>query len=108
MNRKTRSIKENTVRHLIRKMVREMVAEGEGGEVEQPEEEPAEEPSEDLGLDEELSNITDSYIKKIRNARAGVEQSDVIEMMSQIIDSFGYGNQDKLRLLQSIKQEVVR
>lgn len=104
MNRKTTSIKENTMRRLVRKMVREMVAEGEGGEVEQP----VEEPNEDQGLDEELSNLTDSYIKKIRNARAGVEKSDVIEMMSQIIDSFGYGNQDKLKVLQSIKQEVVR
>lgn len=104
MNRKTTSIKENTMRRLVRKMVREMVAEGEGGEVEQP----VEEPNEDPGLDEELSNLTDSYIKKIRNARAGVEKSDVIEMMSQIIDSFGYGNQDKLKVLQSIKQEVVR
>lgn len=101
MNRKTTSIKENTMRRLVRKMVREMVAEGE---VEQP----VEEPNEDPGLDEELSNLTDSYIKKIRNARAGVEKSDVIEMISQIIDSFGYGNQDKLKVLQSIKQEVVR
>ena len=108
MNRKTKLVKENTMRRLVRKMVREMVAEGEGGQVEQPEEEPMEEPSEDPGLDEELSNLTDSYIKKIRNARAGVEKSDVIDMMSQIIDSFGYGNQDKLKVLQSIKQEVVR
>lgn len=104
MNRKTTSIKENTMRRLVRKMVREMVAEGEGGEVEQP----VEEPNEDPGLDEELSNLTDSYIKKIKNVRAGVEKSDVIEMISQIIDSFGYGNQDKLKVLQSIKQEVVR
>ena len=104
MNRKTKTIKENTMRRLIRKMVREMVVEGEGGEIEQPEEEPSEDP----GLDDELSNITDSFIKKIRNARAGVEQSDVVGMMSQIIDSLGYGNQDKLRLLQNIKQEVLR
>ena len=104
MNGKTKTIKENTMRHLIRKMVREMVAEGEGGEIEQPEEEPSEDP----GLDDELSNITDSFIKKIRNARAGVEQSDVIEMMSQIIDSLGYGNQDKLRVLQGVKETTIR
>lgn len=104
MNRKTKTIKENTMRHLIRKMVREMVAEGEGGQVEQPEEEPSEDP----GLDDELSNITDLFIKKIRNARTEVEQSDVIEMMSQIIDSFGYGNRDKLKVLQGVKETTIR
>ncbi len=78
----------------------------------EPTEEPTEEPADDVqdepGLEEELANLTDLYIKKLKNARSSVEQSDVAEIVSQIMDSFGYGNQDKLSVLQSVKQSIVR
>ena len=77
-------------------------------EVEEPAEEPTEEPAEEEGTEEELTELTDAYIKKLRNSQATVDQSDVVEMMSMIIDGFGYGNQDKLTILQGIKEATIR
>ena len=60
------------------------------------------------GLDPELAEITDLYIKKLKNAQAAVDQSDVVEIIGQLLDSFGYGNQDKLTVLQGAKELSVR
>lgn len=113
--------------------IKKIVNEGEGGapeeeeetaaadastepdaEVEEPVEEPIEEPTEEpeeeeeAGTEEELIDITDEYIKKLRNSQATVDQSDVVEMMSMIIDGFGYGNQEKLSVLQGVKEATIR
>ena len=87
-------------------------------EVEEPTEEPAEEPTEEpteepeeeeeAGTEEELIEITDDYIKKLRNSQATVDQSDIVELMSMVIDSFGYGNQEKLSVLQGVKEATIR
>jgi hypothetical protein len=60
------------------------------------------------GLDPELAEITDLYIKKLKNAQSAVDQSDVVEIIGQLLDSFGYGNQDKLTVLQGAKELSVR
>ena len=76
---------------------------------EEPTEEPAEEPAEDEpGLDEDLAEITDLYIKKLKDAAADVDQTDIIEIVAGILDSFGYGNQEKLTILQGVKEESLR
>tara|TARA_S200002703_G_C3740464_1_gene227688 strand:- start:353 stop:772 length:420 start_codon:yes stop_codon:yes gene_type:complete len=78
---------------------------------EEPQEEPTEEPAEEEeeeGAEEELTDLTDMYIKKLRNSQVTIEQSDVVELMSMIIDGFGYGNQDKLSVLQGIKETSIR
>jgi hypothetical protein len=129
MKRTKKQPQEEAVRLLIRKRVREMLKEGAGGAPEaeeedaaanasdaKAEEEPADEPKkpepeeaqDEPGLEEELADLTDSYIKKLKNAQAAVDQSDVIEIMAQLIDSFGYGNQDKLTVLQGVKEMAIR
>lgn len=60
------------------------------------------------GLDSELSELTDLYVKKLKNAKAPVDQSDMIEIVGNVLDSFGYGNQDKLTILQGVKRLTVR
>lgn len=60
------------------------------------------------GLDSELSELTDLYVKKLKNAQAPVDQSDMIEIVGNVLDSFGYGNQDKLTILQGVKRLTVR
>jgi len=60
------------------------------------------------GNEEELIEITDDYIKKLRNSQATVDQSDIVELMSMVIDSFGFGNQEKLSVLQGIKEATIR
>lgn len=91
----------------FKKAVEQMptIAEGEDKEQEVPE---PEEVQDEPGLDPELSELTDIYIRKLKNARAPVESSDTIEIVGQILDSFGYGNQDKVAILQGIRQLVVR
>jgi len=91
----------------FKKAVEQMptIAEGEDKQQEVPE---PEEVQDEPGLDPELSELTDIYIRKLKNARAPVESSDTIEIVGQILDSFGYGNQDKVAILQGIKQLVVR
>lgn len=132
MKRTKKQLQEEAVRLLIRKYVREMLKEGAGGEPSaeaeeeeaavdastepETEKEPADEPKkpepeeaqDEPGLEEELADITDAYIKKLKNAQAAVDQSDVIEIMAQLIDSFGYGNQDKLTVLQGVKEMAIR
>ena len=129
MKRTKKQPQEEAVRLLICKRVREMLKEGAGGAPEaeeedaaanasdaKAEEEPADEPKkpepeeaqDEPGLEEELADLTDSYIKKLKNAQAAVDQSDVIEIMAQLIDSFGYGNQDKLTVLQGVKEMAIR
>ena len=130
MKRTKKQLQEEAVRLLIRKRVREMLKEGAGGAPEaeeeeaaadastepETEEEPADEPKkpepeeaqDEPGLEEELAELTDLYIKKLKNAQAAVDQSDVIEIIAQLIDSFGYGNQDKLTVLQGVKEMTIR
>lgn len=130
MKRTKKQLQEEAVRLLIRKYVREMLKEGAGGAPEseeeeaaadastepETEEEPADEPKkpepeeaqDEPGLEEELAELTDLYIKKLKNAQAAVDQSDVIEIMAQLMDSFGYGNQDKLTVLQGVKEMTIR
>jgi len=96
-------LEEQLARKLIRKYLKE--AEGEEEDGKQPD---AEKIQDEPGLDPELSEITDLYIKKLKNAQSAVDQSDVVEIIAQLLDSFGYGNQDKLTVLQGAKQLSVR
>ena len=101
---KTR-LEEELVRRLIRKHLLEAESEKnkpEGEDIPEPEVE--EEPT----FDPELADITDLYIKKLKNAKASVEQGDMVEIIGSLLDSFGYGNQDKLSILQGAKQLSVR
>ena len=138
MKKSKKQLQEELIRLLIRKAVRKHLREGAGGApedteekdaadastqpdatAEKPTEEPKEEPKkpeptepeevqDEPGLEEELAELTDLYIKKLKNAKAAVDQSDVIEILANIIDSFGYGNQDKLTVLQGVKEASIR
>lgn len=98
------------VRRLVRKHLREIEGTADGQQTQDPtEKKPEPEKVQDEpGLDQELAEITDLYIKKLKNAQSAVDQSDVIEIIGQLLDSFGYGNQDKLTVLQGAKQLSVR
>ena len=104
-------LEEELVRRLVRKHLRE--AEEEQQEDPQQQEPQAKKPEpekiqDEPGLDPELAELTDLYIKKLKNAQSAVDQSDVVEIIGQLLDSFGYGNQDKLTVLQGAKELSVR
>ena len=75
---------------------------------EEPEEEPDAGEEDEPGLDEELQELTDLYIKKLKDATAEVDQTDVIAIVVDLLESFGYGNQDKLTILQRVKEDSLR
>tara|TARA_R110000765_G_scaffold3052_3_gene9621 strand:+ start:40 stop:426 length:387 start_codon:yes stop_codon:yes gene_type:complete len=128
MKRSKKQLQTALIRELIRRELYKTLKEGAGGEppeeeeeevdaqpeepIEEPTEEPTEEPeeeeAEEPGLDEELAELTDLYIKKLKDSKSGVDQSDIIEIVSGMLDSFGYGNQDKLTILQGVKEESLR
>lgn len=137
MNSKKQKLYEEVIRLMTRKAVRKYLKEGEGGNpdteedeevaaadastqpdaetakepVEEPEEEPIEEPEEEEeeeGLSEDLAELTDYYIKKLKNTKSDIDQTDVSEIMASLLDSFGYGNQEKLAVLQSTKEQSIR
>ena len=111
-------LEEELARRLVRKQINEaysdelvnrLLKEAEETEDSEEAKKPdAEKVQDEPGLDPELSEITDLYIKKLKNAQAAVDQSDVVEIIAQLLDSFGYGNQDKLTVLQGAKQLSVR
>ena len=113
-----RKLEEELVRRLVRKHLREVDEEqpedaqadpnapaNKEPEAKKPEPEKVQD---EPGLDPELGELTDLYIKKLKNAQASVDQEDVIEIIGQLLDSFGYGNQDKLTVLQGAKELSVR
>tara|TARA_R110000796_G_C14516858_1_gene430474 strand:- start:384 stop:758 length:375 start_codon:yes stop_codon:yes gene_type:complete len=124
MKRSKKQLQTALIRELIRRELYKTLKEGAGGEppeeeeeevdaqpeepIEEPTEEPEEEEAEEPGLDEELAELTDLYIKKLKDSKSGVDQSDIIEIVSGMLDSFGYGNQDKLTILQGVKEESLR
>tara|TARA_R110001592_G_scaffold90063_2_gene264914 strand:+ start:7902 stop:8324 length:423 start_codon:yes stop_codon:yes gene_type:complete len=138
MKRTKKQLQTALIRELVRRELYKTLTEGEGGtppeeeeeeaaadvsdepdaEPEEPTQEPTEEPTEEPeeeeeeeeepGLDEELAELTDLYIKKLKSAKADVGQSDIIEIVTDMLDSFGYGNQEKLSILQGVKEESLR
>lgn len=106
LNTKRRvQLEEELVRRLVRKHLREAEETQEDPKAKKPEPEKVQD---EPGLDPELAEITDLYIKKLKNAQSAVDQSDVVEIIGQLLDSFGYGNQDKLTVLQGAKELSVR
>lgn len=104
------SLEEELVRRLVRKQVREVAGIKNKKPVNEEDQETSdpEQVQDEPGLDSELSELTDLYVKKLKNAQAPVDQSDMIEIIGNVLDSFGYGNQDKLTILQGVKRLTVR
>tara|TARA_R110000796_G_scaffold35443_1_gene91003 strand:- start:138 stop:551 length:414 start_codon:yes stop_codon:yes gene_type:complete len=137
MNSKKKKLYEEVIRLMAKKAIRKYLKEGEGGNpdteedeelaaadastqpdaetaekpIEEPEEKPIEEPEEEEeeeGLSEDLAELTDYYIKKLKNTDGDLSQEDVSEIMATLLDSFGYGNQEKLTVLQNTKEQSIR
>ncbi len=82
---------------------------------EEPQEEPEEEPEQSAedelqdkpGLEDDLAELTDLYIKDLDNARSVVDPSDVAEILTNIVNSWNYTNGDKLKVLQAVKEMAI-
>ena len=107
-NNKKTKLNENALRALLRKEISKIL-EAEEVEAGSEEEVPAEEPEEqEAGLDADLDAATNLYIRKLKDSAAGVDDSDLIEMVSNIVSAFATSSEHKLNILKAVKSNIVR
>ena len=107
---------------LLKEHIRRILKEGEAGTPEEPKEEPEVEPKEEPevepevepeeepeeeGMSEEIADLTDMYIRKLRTSFSA-DQDDVVDIVGRLFDAFKYGNQAKLEILKKVKEENIR
>ena len=107
--------KDQAIELLLKEHIRRMLKEGEAGTPEEPEVEPEAEvepevevePEEEEGASEEIIDLTDMFIRKLRTSHSA-DQDDVVEVVGRMFDAFKYGNATKLEVLKKIKEETIR
>ena len=107
MKNKTK-LMESSLRRFIRQEIQrireaEEIEAPEGETEEQPEEQPEEE-----GLDPKLQAITSSYMKRLKDSGVGVGGEELIEMLSDVIETFTQSSDTKLMVLKGIRNKIVR
>lgn len=102
INKKT--INENALRSMLRKEIARILEADAAEEEEAPEPEPEEE--EGLGAD--MDAATQLYIRKLKDSATGVDDSDLIEMVSNIVSAFATSSEHKLNILKAVKSNIVR
>ena len=116
--------KDQAIELLLKEHIRRMLKEGEAGTPEEPEVEPevevepeaevepevepeAEvEPEEEEDSNEEIIDLTDMFIRKLRTSYSA-DEDDVVEIVGRMFDAFKYGNATKLEVLKKIKEETI-
>ena len=108
MRSRKAQIAENALRSYIRQEIHKLL-EAEEEEVPAPKVEPKKkpEPEEEEGLNPEFASAVNEYIQKLKNSTEPVEQSDLIDMVSTIIERFAVSNEEKLTVLKTIKMNIV-
>ena len=112
--------KDQAIEILLKEHIRRILKEGEAGTPEEPKEEPEVEPEpkpepeaepevepEEEGMSEEIADLTDMYIRKLRTSFSA-DQDDVVDIVGRLFDAFKYGNQAKLEILKKVKEENIR
>lgn len=104
INKKKKNLKENVLRLAIRKEIKKiMEAEEEQAPEEAPEEEPAEE--EDYS---QYESIAQNMVKRVRDSGVSVGNEELIVIVSNFIEAFTQGSEQKLSVLKGIKSNIVR
>ena len=106
MKNKTK-LMESSLRRFIRQEIQRIREAEETEAPEETEEQPEEQPEEE-GLDPKLQAITSSYIKRLKDSGAGVGGEELIEMLSDVIETFTQSSDTKLMVLKGIRNKIVR
>lgn len=110
-NKKGKLNEEAALRALLRKeIVRILEADKESEEKPQkePQEEPQEEPEKEEGLPQDLDAATSLYIRKLKDSADGVQDDDLVEMVSNIVSAFTSSSEHRLSILKAVKSNIVR
>ena len=98
---KKTSLAENALRKYIRKEITKLMeAEQEAPEKEEPEVE--------TGMNKYLESLTNALITKMKNSLESVEDSDLIEILTRVIEEFTSSSEERLSILKAVKTNVVR
>ena len=100
-----KNINENVLRSMLRKEIARILEADDAEKEEAPEPEPEEQ---EAGLDADLDAATNLYIRKLKDSAAGVDDSDLIEMVSNIVSAFATSSEHKLNILKAVKSNIVR
>ncbi len=104
-NNKQQNLKENALRSYIRKEIHKLL---EAENEEAPEQAPTEEPAEEEGLNRDLEGATRAFIRKVKDTPTSVDESDLVEMVSMVIEAFADSSERKLNILKAVKSNIVR
>lgn len=99
-------LKENTLRQLIRNEIRRLMEAEEGETEEVPQEEP--QPEEEEGLSPDFQEAVNLFLRKLRSSTDSVGDSDLVDMVGTVIDTFAQSNESKLNILKQIRTNIVR
>lgn len=103
-NNKKKKLNEDALRSLLRREITKIL---EAEEVEKDSEKDSEE-KEEPGLPADLDTATSLYIRKLKDSTEGVEDSDLVDMLSTIVNAFTDSSEHKLSILRGIKSNIVR
>lgn len=101
--KKRQSLKEATLRNYLRREIQSILREAE--EEEKTNQEPEEETKDESDV---ISDKTTEFIRKIKGMDLDVDSQEVEEMLSIIIDSWGFGSDTKLGILKGVKSRTIR
>lgn len=76
-------------------------------EEEKPEEQPQEEPAEEEGLNMDFQEGLDNFIQKLKSSTDPVQHEDVVNIVTDLIDSFTSGNDAKMKILSNVRDNFL-
>ena len=103
-NNKKRKLNEDALRSLLRREITKIL---EAEETEKDNQEDSEE-QEEQGLPADLEAATNIYVRKLKETSDGLEDSDLVEMISTIITAFADSSEHRLNILKGIRSNIIR
>ncbi len=103
--KKRESLKEATLRNYLRKEIQNILKEVE----EDPNAEQGEtEETEEVDESEVVVEKTTEFVRKLKGMDLDIDAEEMIEILSNIIDSWGFGSDTKLDILKGVKNKTIR
>jgi hypothetical protein len=94
-----------SLRSLLRKEIVRVIREAEQTS---GEETPVQSKAEEPGVDPALEELTLNYIRRVRYEVEFPDHSDIVEMVSLIVETFGATSEERLQILRDVKLKTIR
>jgi hypothetical protein len=107
-NTTKKGLLESKLRQLIKREIHRLMEAEEEEQSAQEEPQPEEEAEEEQGLNPEFQQALSLFVRKLRSSQDSVEEGDLVDMMSSLMDTFASSNDSKLSILKQIRNNTVR